>query len=376
MGAVVLSLILLAIVVAGFGFFIALSKRRRANQGELDALSGRVRKPAAQDEGGSGRGLFGRSSSTSSYVSDITIGEDSKRQISKIKASMGVLNIARWSSLAVAVIAAVCLVSMCFTQVSAKNVGVAVNFGAVSERTLSPGVQPKLPWTQVIEIDGTIQTDEYAGESCIPVRIGDGSQACADIVNRWFINPAKASGIYEQHRSNDPTMSFRAAIVSTQLKQAVQEALKNYNPIAELKAVGGDELASDLSFAPDYGEISRVIQEDMKSRLSERDQAQIDAITFSYLKLSDNTQRKLDDYVAAIGETRIATQQEETAKAQARANRELSASVSNDPNVLVSRCFDIVKDATQNGYQFPAGFNCWDGGGSALVIPGSSNNNG
>ena len=110
----------------------------------------------------------------------------------------------------------------------------------------------------------------------------------------------------------------------------------------------------------------------MKARLSRTGQAEIVGITFAYLKLSDNTQRKLDDYVAAIGETRIATQQEETAKAQARANRELSASVSNDPNVLVSRCFDIVKDATQSGYQFPAGFNCWDGGGSALVIPGTN----
>lgn len=295
----------------------------------------------------------------------------SEKQLLQLKAKASAGNGIRWGSLTVSVIAAIALLSMCFTTVSAKNVGVAVNFGAVSEQTLSPGIQPKLPWTKVIEIDGTIQTDQYEGEACIPVRIGDGSQACADIVNRWQINPKKAAGIYEQHRSDDPTQSFRSAIVSTQLKQSVQEALKNYNPIAQLKAVGGDELSVDLSFAPDYGQISRVIEEDMKDRLDEKDQAQIEGITFSYLKLSENTQRKLDDYVAAIGETRIATQQKETAKAQADANRELSSSVSNDPNVLVSRCFDLLKDAAQTGYELPAGFSCWPGGGSAVIVPGS-----
>jgi len=299
-------------------------------------------------------------------------GLGTEKQISRLKAASLASNGIRWGGVLVSTVALVILISMAFTTVSAKNVGVAVNFGAVSEKTLNPGPHLKAPWTKVVEIDGTIQTDQYEGEACIPVRIGDGSQGCADIVNRWQINPEKAAGVYEQHRSDDPTMSFRSAIVSTQLKQSVQEALKDYNPIAQLKSVGSDELSVDLSFAPDYGEISKVIEDDMKERLSEKDQAQIEGITFSYLKLSDNTQRKLDDYVAAIGETRIATQQEETAKAQARANQELSDSVSNDPNVLVSRCFDLLKDASQSNYTLPAGFSCWPGGGSAVVVPGSS----
>lgn len=259
---------------------------------------------------------------------------------------------------------------MCFSAVSAKNVGVAVNFGSVSEQTRAPGIQLKFPWTKIVQIDGTIQTDAYEGENCIPVRIGDGSQACADVVNRWAINPANAASVYEQHRSDDPTDSFKQAVVSTELKQAVQEALKTYNPIAELQAVGQDELSADLSFAPDYEEISKKIEADMKERLGRKDQAHVEGITFSYSRLSDNTQRKLDDYVAAVGETRIASQQRETAKAQAEANRTLSSSVSNDPNVLVSRCLDLLRDAQQANYQLPAGFSCWPGGGTGVVIPG------
>lgn len=48
----------------------------------------------------------------------------------------------------------------------------------------------------------------------------------------------------------------------------------------------------------------------------------------------------------------------------------LSKSVSNDPNVLVSRCFDTVEEAVKADYR-PAGFSCWSGSGSAVVVPSS-----
>lgn len=275
----------------------------------------------------------------------------------------------RWISRTVAGLGVVLAVFSCVTTVSAKNVGVVVTFGAVAQETRSSGINLKLPWSNIVEIDGTIQTDEMRDEFCIPVRIGDGSQACAFITNRWSINADKGATIYENFRSDDPTAQFRQAVVSTNLDQAVQEALKNYNPIAQLKSVGGDALADELSFAPDYGAVSAEIETSMRSRLAEQGLAEIESITFSYLRLADSTQKKLDDYVAAIGETRIAMQREETAKAQANANLTLSGSVSNDPNVLVSKCFDTVADAVATGYQLPAGFSCW-GASSAVVVPG------
>lgn len=296
-------------------------------------------------------------------------GMPTQKQIDKLKAASFLSNCVRFGGLAVAAIAAVVLISICFTTVSAKNVGVAVNFGAVSSKTLNPGPHLKFPWTKVVEIDGTIQTDQYAGESCIKVTIGDGSQACAKITNRWQITPKNAAAVYEQHRSDDPTQSFRSAVISTELEQAISETLGTYNPISNLKIVGGEDNASQVSFVPDYDKFSKLIEANMKARLDKSDQAEIIGITFSHLDLSANTQKKLDDYIAAVGETRIAMQQRETAKAQADSNRELSASVSNDPNVLVSRCFDTLKDAVQNKYNLPAGFSCWPGGGSAVVVP-------
>lgn len=352
MGYVFLFIFFLAMVVAGV---IVVRKRPRSAPPTPEA------KPAQESSGKNRSRTFGSSYEPEPSYNNVK----PKKQSRTIELSM------LFGGYGLIVLGAILALSMCVTTVSAKNVGVVVTFGAVDEQTREAGINAKFPWSSVIEIDGTIQTDEYSGDSCIPVRIGDGSQACAFITNRWFINAEKGSTIYGDFRSDDPTASFRSAVISTQLEASVQKALKDYNPIAQLKTVDGDETSEDLSFAPDYDAVSLQIEDDMLERLSDDDLAVIESITFSYLRLADNTQKKLDDYVAAIGETRIAAQREQTASAQANANRTLSDSVSNDPNVLVSKCFDSVADAIAAGYQLPAGFSCW-GASSAVVIPGVS----
>ena len=353
MGSVIGVLFLIALILGGLSVFFAYSKKRKAND---KAIADGI-KPV-ETTIGSGRGSYTEREP-----------KLSEGAIKKLQLASTVYNGGRFTGLGVAVVALIILLSISFTTVSAKNVGVAVNFGKVSQQTLTPGLHFKFPWTKVIEIDGTIQTDQYAGDSCIKVTIGDGSQACAKITNRWQINPKNAASIYEQHRSDDPTMSFRAATISTQLEQAISETLGKYNPISNLKVVGGSDDATQVSFVPDYDKLSKQIEENMKDRLDKADQAEIIGITFSHLDLSDNTQKKINDYIAAVGETRIALQQKETAAAQAAANKELSASVSNDPNVLVSRCLDILKDSSQNGYKLPAGFSCWPGDNGTVVVP-------
>lgn len=270
------------------------------------------------------------------------------------------------------VIALAILASGVFTSVTAKNAGVLVSFGKVSEKTLSPGLHMKLPWQKVVEIDGTIQTDEYRGDSCIQVRIGDGSQACISITNRWSVVESEADRVYKDFKSDDPTLSFRDAVISTQLKASLQKALSDYNPVAQFNGASKDASSAELSFSPDYDSVSKVVEEDMKARLGDQAMAQVESITISYMQLSENTQKKLDDYVAAIGETRIAEQKQQTAAAQAEANGLLSSSVSNNPNVLVSKCLDTLAESMEKGYQLPAGFSCWPGGGTGVVIPGTN----
>ena len=67
------------------------------------------------------------------------------------------------------------------------------------------------------------------------------------------------------------------------------------------------------------------------------------------------------DSLVTFGDTRLSY--------NAEANRKLSSSVSNDPNVLVSRCFDILSEMVASKEPVPAGFTCWPGGGSGIVLP-------
>ena len=61
--------------------------------------------------------------------------------------------------------------------------------------------------------------------------------------------------------------------------------------------------------------------------------------------------------------TRIAEQRAKTAAAEARANEILAASVSNDPNVLVSKCLDAAREARIS----PLG--CWPGTTAVPTVP-------
>jgi hypothetical protein len=102
------------------------------------------------------------------------------------------------------------------------------------------------------------------------------------------------------------------------------------------------------------------------------DQIEVLNVIIPIIRFDDSTQSKINSYQAEVANTRIAEQREETANAQARANNNLSKSVSNDPNVLVSKCFDIVDEAVRTKVPLPAGFSCWAGAGSAVVVPSGS----
>lgn len=264
------------------------------------------------------------------------------------------------------------------TIVQAKQQGVLTTFGAPADRTLDPGLNVHFPWQDVTHIDATIITNEYRddakGTECggaIYVRIGDGSRSCLTTTIRWRIDPSKANVIYADYRSDDPTESFRKAVISTQFKSAAQAVMSAYNPIATLEVVEGNnaEAASELNFAPDYDQVALDLEEQMTERLGDDPLAFIESITVSYVSLSESTQRTLDDFIKAVGETRIAAQNVNTADQQADANEKIRDSLKDNPGALQSRCIDFLFQAAEAGYELPAGgVNCL-GAGSSVVIP-------
>ena len=100
----------------------------------------------------------------------------------------------------------------------------------------------------------------------------------------------------------------------------------------------------------------------------------MEALTISYIDFSKTTEERINDLQAEVAKTRVAQQQEQTARAQAQANKELAGSVSHDPNVLVSKCLDTLNAMVQAGQPIPAGFTCWPAADNGTLVfgPGTS----
>jgi hypothetical protein len=127
--------------------------------------------------------------------------------------------------------------------------------------------------------------------------------------------------------------------------------------------------------APNLDRFSAQITESMRRHLvaasrNGHEQVSVVSITLNFIHLANTTQDKINDFLKEVGATRVAQQREQTTAAQAQANRNLAESVSKDPNVLVSRCFDTVEEAVKAKYSLPAGFSCW-ATNSTVVVPSS-----
>lgn len=274
------------------------------------------------------------------------------------------------------VLAVIVLASSFVTRVGTKDVGVVTSFGKPTGRDLPNGIHLKLPWQKVTSMDAAIQPDDFSGKNCIQVRIGDSSTACASLTIRWHIAEDEASTLFQNYRSNDVNATIRTSLVETQLKAAVNDVLGQYNPLANVNVAAiNSQDNTQISAAPNLDKFSQEIEVQMNQRLAAMNQGKpqitIDSVTMSFLQLADNTQAKINAYQAEVGNTRIAQQQEQTAKAQAAANQALAASVSHDPNVLVSKCLDTLEEMVKSNEAIPAGFSCWPGGNANLVLPGS-----
>ena len=276
-------------------------------------------------------------------------------------------------------LSAVVLASSMITTVGTKDVGVVTSFGRPTGRDLPNGIHLKAPWQHVTEMDGAIQPDVYAGRAGVPVRIGDSTTATVDATIRWRIVPSQASVLYQDYRSDDVNRNIRDSLVRTQFNAALNDVLGRYNPLQQVAAQSRSRApASITSTTPNLDVYSAQVKRSMDEHLRAAargtasdgsQQVQIVSVTLQFINLASTTQDKINDFLKEVGATRVAEQREKTTAAQAAANRNLATSVSRDPNVLVSRCFDTVEEAVKANYALPAGFSCWQGGSGAVVVP-------
>lgn len=262
-------------------------------------------------------------------------------------------------------LAAALIVSSCLTVVGTRQVGVVVDFGR-PVASLGNGLHFKLPWQQVHELDGAIQTDSYVGNgddgtTCVDIRIGNESTACVDVTARWRIVVTEADVLFRDFRNMD---NIRESLVTRELNASLNEVLGDYNP---LDAVNLD----DTGALANLDELADSVTESLRTRTEAR--IEVLSVTIPLIRYDDGTQDRLNRYQQQVADTRIAEEAEQTALAQARANSALADSVSNDPNVLVAQCMSAIDDMVEAFLPIPAGFSCWPGGSNIpLVIPTGS----
>lgn len=261
-----------------------------------------------------------------------------------------------WSvcvSIVVGVVAILLLALSSITMVSTKNIGVVTTFGRPSQ-FLDNGPHLIAPWQDVTELDGAIQTDNHIDEgdkkTAIDARLGNNSTARVDTTVVWRLKPEAAPSLFQDYRGFD---AIRDNLVTREFTAAINDTLAGYNPLTQ---VGEGDGAIN-------GKLATLVLDKLKVKVGNR--IEVIGVNIPVIHFDDRTQQSINNLQTEIANTKIAEQRQLTAIAEAKANTKLAESVSHDPNVLVSKCLDLVREKGGS----PAG--CWPGSAGAVVaIPG------
>jgi regulator of protease activity HflC (stomatin/prohibitin superfamily) len=268
---------------------------------------------------------------------------------------------AKVATIALFALSGLLVASSSVTIVSTKNVGVVTEFGK-PVGSLNNGFHLVAPWQKVTELDGAIQTDTHSGTDqkdstpCTSVRIAHQSVACVDNSIRWRIKQGSADRLFRDYKD---FANIRDSLVTRELGAALNTVFKDYDPLAT------DEKGNTLS--PSQDTLSSSVTKLLQAQIG--DDIDVLNVIVPIVHFDDQTQGRINALQAEVANTRIATQKQQTANAEAEANRKLADSVSKDPNVLVSKCFDTLAEMIKQKQPVPAGFSCWPSGGSAVVVP-------
>lgn len=244
--------------------------------------------------------------------------------------------------------------------VPTREVGIELTF-AKPTGTLGNGLHVKAPWQHVETMDAAIQTDSHVKDgdlNCVTTRIAHQAVACVDVSIRWRIVEDQAGALFQNYRTFD---NVRDSLVTRDLNAAINASMETYDVLSVNNQ--GQSTAEQLS------DVAAAVKEQLSAQIG--DQIDVLSVIIPVVHFDTSTQERVNALQAQIAQTRIAEQAEQTAKAQASANRALAASVSSDPNVLVSKCLDLLNEAITKAYALPAGFSCWSGSG-AVVVPSAS----
>jgi regulator of protease activity HflC (stomatin/prohibitin superfamily) len=248
-----------------------------------------------------------------------------------------------------------------FTVVGTKNVGIQTSFNR-PVGTMSNGWNWKAPWTDVTEWDGKLQnlrfsdTDQDDDGNGISVRLGNQSTATVDLILQYRLTTD--DGVLELFRQYGDEQSLKKNLVQKALQSALNQAFKSYDPITALATT------KDRTPTTGMPELAATALSSLRSDMPNG--IEVVSLTIVMPHYDKQTEDRIRAFNAAIQDTAIATQREQTAAAIKRANDILAASNASTA-VLYQNCLDMVERVAKSGGSLPAGFSCSASGG--VVIP-------
>jgi regulator of protease activity HflC (stomatin/prohibitin superfamily) len=264
----------------------------------------------------------------------------------------------------VAAVAVLVLFTGCLTFVSTRTFAVQTSFGRPVGEAFNNGPHWKAPWTITHDMDGAVQIDQYKqapgskdgddNDHRILVRLGNSSTARADVSIRWQMKQGAASELYQQYKEFS---NVRTNLVERNLAVALNEVFATFDPLAPQNL----QVSPFPALAKQAADILRNTYTDKGVKLS--DQVDIIDVNVPTIGYDDGTETKINLINAQRADTAKAIEQQKTNEEQAKANNNLRASVSNDPNVIVQNC---INGAIAKGI---SPFGCWPGAGAMPTAP-------
>lgn len=259
----------------------------------------------------------------------------------------------RWIGLTVLGIGLVVLGFNSFHVVPTRNIAVETSVGK-PVASLSNGAHFVRPWSDIHTYDATIQTLKLSDEkdddgNPITVRLANGSTAIVDLTVQWQIDPK--SDITQLHMDYREFKNISENVVRRQLSAAANEAMEHYDPMVALSNSKGT-VSEGGTLKELAAEVKTALAASMPTGVTIR------SVLMPKIKFADEVQNKINQYLAAIGETQIAEQRQKTAEAQKKANDLLAAGNSTNQAVLYQNCLDMVERLSRDGKPLPAAFSC------------------
>lgn len=253
--------------------------------------------------------------------------------------------------------------------VPARNVGV-VNVLGNANSSVSNGFHLIQPWASVENVDTTnkpiqLNDDGDVGNGCtsIPIRLASQQIACQDVFVQWQVDPkGDANDLWKTYRgSNDDLINnLQNNVILPRLRSEMQKAFSTYDPLQVLQ--GGKLLDTTTLQSP----VEVSLKGDMPNGVLILD------VRFAQIHYSTTTQNKIDAFSQSVADTKIAVQNEQTATAQAAANKILAADPSgNNPGVQYQNCLNMIANLASKGQLSQlqsGGLFCSQGSGPSVIV--------